>query len=181
MNAASRRPLTRRQMSVMDRIDRRVPIKVIASELGVSETRVNQHIRALKDFYRADSLNELVEHYRAGGAVHGENPGGHPLRNTAYNKKQIEPADESLQHRSRNDGLSQLDHGLISEDRKRSYARDEPQVVPGVLDGKHAVLFRLLAIVAIAFGILAAVVLAVTAAMTLSEALDGKAHVPVEQ
>jgi FixJ family two-component response regulator len=54
-----------REQAVMSRIDRRVPIKVIALELGVSETRINQHIRALKDIYEAGSLGELVENYRA--------------------------------------------------------------------------------------------------------------------
>lgn len=54
----------------------------------------------------------------------------------------------------------------------------EPRIVPGVLDGDNAVLIRLAAIVGIAFGILAAVVLMVTAALTLSEAMDGKAQVP---
>ena len=58
------RILTDRQRSVMERIDRRVPIKVMAQELGISETRVNQHIRALKDIYGTESLNELVEVYR---------------------------------------------------------------------------------------------------------------------
>jgi len=57
----------------------------------------------------------------------------------------------------------------------------EPKVVPGVLDGEHAVLFRLAAIIVIAFGFLAAVVLMVTAAMTISEALDGRAAVPVDE
>lgn len=57
--------LTNRQRSVMERIDRRVPIKVIAQEMGVSETRINQHIRALKDVYGASSLNSLVEIYRS--------------------------------------------------------------------------------------------------------------------
>ncbi|MEO9462231.1 MAG: hypothetical protein ABJ242_05790 [Marinomonas sp.] len=57
--------LTERQRSVMERIDRRVPIKVIAQEMGVSETRINQHIRALKDIYDAGSLNELVAIYRS--------------------------------------------------------------------------------------------------------------------
>ena len=55
------RPLTERQQAVMERIDRRMPIKVIAQELGVSETRINQHIRALKDIFEAESLGELVE------------------------------------------------------------------------------------------------------------------------
>ena len=52
------RKLTERQAAVMERVDRRVPIKVIAQELGVSETRINQHIRALKDIYSADSLRD---------------------------------------------------------------------------------------------------------------------------
>lgn len=60
LSGAARR-LTDRQRAVMERIDRRVPIKVIAQELGVSETRINQHIRALKDVYEAASLGELVE------------------------------------------------------------------------------------------------------------------------
>jgi presenilin-like A22 family membrane protease len=50
-----------------------------------------------------------------------------------------------------------------------------------VLDGEHAVLFRLAAILGIAFGVLAAVVLTVTAAMTISEALEGRATVPVDE
>ena len=58
------RMLTRRQRDVMERVEWRIPIKVIAGELGVSATRVNQHIRALKDIYGADSLAELVEYYR---------------------------------------------------------------------------------------------------------------------
>ncbi|PKP63726.1 MAG: hypothetical protein CVT87_03060, partial [Alphaproteobacteria bacterium HGW-Alphaproteobacteria-9] len=56
----------------------------------------------------------------------------------------------------------------------------EPRVVPGVLDGEHAVLLRLGAIVGIASGILAAVVLTVTAAVALSDAMNGKAAVSVE-
>ena len=49
-----------------------------------------------------------------------------------------------------------------------------------MLDGKNAVIYRLLAIVGIAFGTLAAVVLAVTAAVTISEVLEGRATVPVD-
>ena len=65
MSSGAAKRLTDRQRAVMERIDRRVPIKVIAQELGVSETRINQHIRALKDVYVAGSLGELVENYRA--------------------------------------------------------------------------------------------------------------------
>jgi len=40
--------LTAKQRAVMHRIERRMPIKIIANEMGVSETRVNHHILALK-------------------------------------------------------------------------------------------------------------------------------------
>src|SRR3546814_14162834 len=76
--------LTERQRSVMKRIDRRVPIKLIAQELGVSETRINQHIRILKDIYQVASLNDLVEVYRQSkppgdGELHGFSAGArHP-------------------------------------------------------------------------------------------------------
>jgi DNA-binding CsgD family transcriptional regulator len=58
------RPLTKRQQAVIERIDKRTPIKGIARELGVSETRINQHIRALKNIYKAENLSDLVEAYR---------------------------------------------------------------------------------------------------------------------
>ena len=58
------RPLTERQKAVMERIDRRVPIKMIARDLDLSETRINQHIRALKNVYEVGSLGDLVDAYR---------------------------------------------------------------------------------------------------------------------
>lgn len=65
MESVATRRLTERQREVMERIDRRVPIKTIAEELDLSETRINQHIRALKDIYGAGKLNDLVEKFRA--------------------------------------------------------------------------------------------------------------------
>src|SRR3546814_4831756 len=69
------------------RIDRRMPIKVIAQELGVSETRINQHIRILKDIYQVESLNELVEVYRQGRAEGESQP--QDLSESAYRKNQV--------------------------------------------------------------------------------------------
>lgn len=57
----------------------------------------------------------------------------------------------------------------------------EPRVVPGLLEGEHAVPFRLLAMMLIAAGILAAVILTVTAAVALSDAMEGKAALSVDQ
>lgn len=190
LSGAARR-LTDRQRAVIERIDRRVPIKVIAQELGVSETRINQHIRALKDIYKAASLGELVENYRATlppepAEESRENALDKaldtdvlkPFSEVAYTKNQINPAIDfpDLQRRDDPGQLVMSDAMPLIE--QAPWLRPaEPQVVPGVLDGEHAVLFRLGAIVGIASGILAAVVLTVTAAVALSEAMDGKATV----
>lgn len=195
MDSAASRPLTERQKAVMERIDRRVPIKVIAQELSVSETRINQHIRALKNIYEAENLGDLVECYRADNAldepeeadeVSLENEGTSPalkvFSDSAYTKKQV--TDEPLigkKHAGNDPGELVMSDVLPLEDQAPWLRSGEPRVVPRVLDGEHAVLVRLVAIVGIAFGVLAAVVLTVTAAITISEALDGHAAVPVDQ
>ncbi len=195
MDAPASRPLTERQKAVMERIDRRVPIKVIAQELSVSETRINQHIRALKNIYEAENLGDLVECYRADnaldepegeGELQSENEGLgealEPYSDSVYTKKQI--TDGPLignKHAGNDPGELVMSDVLPLEDQAPWLRSGEPRVVPRVLDGPNAVLFRLVTIVAIAFGVLAAVVLTVTAAMTISEALDGRAAVPVDQ
>ncbi len=179
MKAEKKRPLTERQSSVIRRIDRRVPIKVIAQDLGVSETRINQHIRALKDIYQVDSLNELVEQYRAEKTAVNAAEGG--FSEPAYRISQLSGAISNRENETRvdpgeivmNDVMPMLGNGPWN-------LSDEPRVVPGMLDGENAVLVRLAVIVGITFGILAAVVLTVTAAMMLSEAMEGKATIPVE-
>ena len=185
MGAAERRNLTKRQVDVLERIDRRVPIKVIASELGVSETRINQHIRALKNHYQVDSLNELVECYREEFGItdvpleEGENPSAEAFSESAYRKNQLPGTAPETEYGFRVDpGEIVLSDVMPLGGLAPWKLAAEPRIVPGVLDGDNAVLLRLVAIVGIAFGILAAIVLMVTAAMTVSEALQGKAQVP---
>jgi hypothetical protein len=186
MGAAARRKLTKRQMAVLERIDRRVPIKVIALELSVSETRINQHIRALKDISQVDSLNELVECYREEFGE-GEEAQGHraaslsydALSEPAYRKNQLTGQPIGPEDSRRVDpGEIVLSDVLPLSGLVPWNVTKEPKIVPGVLDGDNAALLRLAVIVGIAFGILAAVVLTVTAAMALSEALQDKAQVP---
>lgn len=195
MSAAASRPLTERQRAVMERIDRRVPIKVIAQELGVSETRVNQHIRALKNIYEAKSLGELVEHYRAAKRLSDntqaeekteENQGSDAeskgFSETEYSKKQVLADGFPVETGLRDDPGELVMSDVLPLIEQAPWLRaGEPKVVPRVLDGDHAVMFRLVAIVGIAFGFLAAVVLTVTAAVTISEALDNRATVPVNE
>lgn len=195
MSSESPRPLTERQRAVMERIDRRVPIKVIAQELGVSETRINQHIRALKDVYEAESLGDLVERYRAETAEDADETGDlspasgapgaenlKPFSDSAYSKSQVAGTVPFGNSPFRNDPGELVMSDVLPLEAQAPWLRSgEPKVVPRVLDGPNAVLLRLVAIVGIAFGVLAAVVLTVTAAMTISEALEGRAAVPVDQ
>lgn len=195
MSSDATRPLTERQQAVMERIDRRVPIKVIAQELGVSETRINQHIRALKDIYDAGNLGDLVEAYRLANPQEepapdadrdvdqsAEKPELKGFSEAVYSKKQL-PEDDLIGHSSvRNDpGELVMSDVLPLMEQAPWLGTGEPRVVARVLDGENAVWFRLAAIVGIAFGFLAAVVLTVTAAVTISEALDGRATVPVDE
>jgi len=189
------RPLTERQSAVMERIDRRVPIKVIAQELGVSETRINQHIRALKDIYGADSLRDLVDLYRLQRAEKdgqtepqetSENEDlddfSKPLSEDAYINSQVPRTIFGFDMDGR-DGGAEVEFNDASPliESAPWLKPGEPKVVPGLLDGEHAITLRLAAIVGIALGLLAAVVLTVLAALMISEALDERATLPVNE
>nr|WP_298895004.1 hypothetical protein [uncultured Altererythrobacter sp.] len=182
MASASARKLTERQLFVLERIDRRIPIKVIANDLGVSETRVNQHIRALKDIYKVESLNELVECYREEYGDSESEQTEDPLSESAFINSQLEEIGGLANSSTRVDpGEIVMSDVMPISSLAPWKVQSEPKVVPGMLDGEHATILRLAAIVGIAFGFLAAVVLTVTAAMTISEALDGRATIPVDE
>lgn len=194
MASGAAKRLTDRQRAVMERIDRRVPIKVIASELGVSETRINQHIRALKDVYDAASLGELVENYRATLSPEAAVASAQadlgtfadealrkPFSEPAYTNSQINGPADLADFDGRDDpGRLVLSDAMPLFEQAPWLKAGEPRVVPGVLDGEHAVLMRLGAIIGIAAGILASVILVITAAMTHSQATEGKAYISVE-
>lgn len=159
--------LTEKQRAVLERLDRRVPIKVIAAELGVSESRVNQHIRALKNLYSVESLGDLVERARTDGAELSRKP---------LCRKSHLPEPEALPHEEDRVVPGEFvlaDVAPVAIEAPWSF-QHEPRVVPGVLDGENAVLFRLAVITGLAVGIIAAVLLVMTAALTVSEAAAGQ-------
>lgn len=198
MPPSETRPLTKRQAAVMERIDRRVPIKVIAQELGVSETRINQHIRALKDIYSAHSLRDLVDLYRLGKREKTETakadaprkvttnellePFSKPLSEAVYTNSQVPEAMFGFDTHGRDSITTvELNDAMPLIESAPWLKQGEPKVVPGLLDGEHAVIARFAAIVGIAFGLLAAGVLTATAALMISNALEGRASVPVDE
>lgn len=173
------RSLTERQKDVLVRIDRRMPIKLIADEIGVSESRVNQHIRALKDVYGVSNLNDLCDSYRA-EVQESDEPA--PYRKTASTNSEVP------QHREIDEPEDRVAPGefVLSDVAPLAIeapwtVRHEPRVVPGVLDGDHAVLYRLAVIVGLALAFIVLVILVVTAALSVSEASGGKQYGPRDQ
>ena len=174
------RSLTDRQKQVLERIDRRMPIKAVAVDLGLSESRVNQHIRALKDIYEAGSLNDLCEAYRLEMQETGEPA---PSRKPASRISEVPQSAESVETEDRvaPGEFVLADVAPLAIEAPWTVG-NEPRVVPGVLDGDHAVLYRLAVIVGLALAFIVLVVLVVTAALSMSEATEGAAYGPqIEQ
>lgn len=165
-----------------------MPLKAIAADLSISESRVNQHVKALKDFYGVSSLRDLVEAWRAdearaepSGCNPSEPQGEDPYRNSAWRNPQLPESDDYRDEWSRvAPGEFVLSDAAPLAIEAPWKVQDGPRVVPGVLDGDNAVLFRLAVIVGLAFGIVAAVVLMVTATLSLSAALNGKVVTPAK-
>ena len=151
--------------------------------MGVSDARVNQHIRALKDKFEVESMGELVELYRATPDYENtaESTAEDPYRNSLYRKSQLPEDPIFPDQKSRVDPgeiiLSDSHHVLIDAPWKEPR---EPVVVPSKLDGDNAVLYRSAVMIAIAFGLIAVVILTVSAALSVSEVLEGKAEIRTE-
>lgn len=177
MTAKPSRRLTDKQRAVLERVDRRVPIKVIANDLGVSESRINQHIRALKDIYGVESLGELIERARDADDTPLQ-ADDTPYRKPAYTNPHLADSPRPGQTEDRvAPGEFVLADAAPFAIEAPWQVRHEPQVVPGVLDGENAVLFRLAVIVGLALAIIVMVILAVTAALSVSEVLEGSSIV----
>lgn len=163
--------LSERQEQVLLLIDRRLTIKEIAGELGISETRVNQHIDMLKRRLDANTHRELAARYQELLA----SPLPTPFRNSAEGKTKLSGGDEARSSQSRvaDDGLALADVHAFSLEAPWTRA-SEPRVVPPALDGNNAVLLRLAVIAAMVFGILASLVLAITAAHSLTEVVGSR-------
>lgn len=170
--------ITKRQRQVLELLDRRVPIKVIASEIGVSQTRINQHIAALKARSGANDLSELIALYREGKF----GPPSPHLRKDAWTKSQLsEPiGDAPSMSRAANGELALADVEALPLEAPWAGAR-EPNVVPGMLDGDRVVVRRLGVMLGMAVAIVSAIILTVAAATALGGMLDGMADIPVDQ
>jgi len=173
---------------VIERIERRVPIKTIASELGISPTRVNQHVRAMKDLYGVNSLGELVDIFREefGPANDLEEPDDgcemgvcNPFTKDALRKDEFPSAEENGERATRNDTAEFAFSDALSISVEAPWARQvEPTVVPGMLDGRNFVTARLLAMMGAALGMMSVLVLVLTSLVSLGRMLEPRWYVP---
>ena len=178
MPAAKNRELSDRERAVLDGVDRRLPLKAVAAELGISESRVNQHIRALKERYGVNNLPDLVEAWRTQDP---EKAMEDLCRNSAWRIPQVPDDDVRGETKSRvAPGEFVLADAAPLAIEAPWMATIEPRVVPGMLDGDNAVLMRLALIVGLAFGLIAAIVLVMTASLSLSAAFEDKVEAAPE-
>ena len=177
--AARIQELSAREIAVLEGIDRRLPLKLIAAELGVSESRINQHVRALKERFEVNNLSDLVDAWRREDVVSIDDDS---CRNSAWRNPQVPLAAIGSETSSRvAPGEFVLSDAALYAIEAPWTVKDEPRVVPGVLDGGNAVLLRLAVIIGISLGLIAAIVLVVTASLSLSEMLGGTKVIPADQ
>lgn len=157
--------LSERQRQVLEAIARRRTIKQVSFDLGISPSRVNQYVRALKDRFEVESLTELAELWNAGAA-------DTPSTKDTWTKKQLhEPRGPGHQRATADAAMLQFrDAGAVTL--TAPWERDElKRVGPGLLDGPGATAKRMGFILLIAIGLPVAVVVTLSAMIALSEML----------
>ncbi len=164
------RRLTRRQAEVLELVARRRTLKQIASALGISESAINLHIKALKEILGVNSLTELADAYQEAQISEPTDT----YRNSAYRKSAVPDAGEFDQ-----DLDLEAPGPVVSFHDALTYRVDapwhvdpEPRVVPKVLSGANARLVRAAFIVGIALGMFVLVLTGLGIAQGISAALS---------
>ncbi len=147
--SANHPELTPRQEEVLELIALRRTGKQIAAELGISPSRVDHHVRALKEKLGVNSLGELTE-FRLRVAL----PPPPEFPPSRISKVPTHPSSPPVE--SPNEASAHL----------------EPRVVPEVLDGKGAGFARVLVLALLVIAILASLVLALASLQGLTELFD---------
>ena len=164
-----RKKLTKRQIEVLDGISRRHSIKQIAFELQISESAINQHIRALKNSLRVGSLAALAEAYSSISVCYEDQD----YRKTTSRKKRLPLATERIDEMCM-DGIEpiiEFHQPLVYEIKAPWTSMVGPPVVPRVLNGENSSWVRGVAIILIAVGILATVMIGLGVAQGVTSAL----------
>lgn len=166
--------LTDKQTAVLDLLANGRTTKEIAAALDLSESAVNRRIELLRTRFSGITRLELARRYRDWAAVKVPQESD-PAEGVETDRQSLRLAPSpEIEHKpiedSQDAGLVFRDSLAISVDPPWN-REPEPKVVPGVLDGKDAVLTRGAAIAIILLGIIASLVLGLAAAGALTETL----------
>lgn len=161
--------LTQRQLAVLEGIAHRKTIKVIAHQLGVSESAINQQIRVLKSLFDAADLSELSHVY----SLYSNGKTSRACRKTAYRKKQLPQASVPKPDLQTDDAgmVLTFNDALVYHQPAPWDESGTDRIVPEVLNGAYGKWVRSGLIVLIAFGIFASVIVGLGAAKGVSSAL----------
>lgn len=157
--------LSESQTEVLSRLARRQSYKTIADKMGISQSRVNQHIRAMKNRLGVNDPAGLVELWLSA-------QGERPSIKDAYTKSQLPPWPLPCQRQGTAGGavLPFRDAGSMS----LPLPWQDPESVrvgPGYLDGPGGTARRIGFMLLVAIGFPVAVVATLSAMMALTEML----------
>lgn len=175
MSDSGQAEITERQLEVLERVVQRKPYKLIADELEISETRVKQHVRALKDRLGANSMSDLVAHFHTIAPPSPFTIGEGPKMEVPL------PPVDTAEMPAADPGAIEFADSMPMELMAPWHSLEQPRIVPQTLDGENAASRRLLTIVGIVIGLLATIVLALTTANALSEQFHGSGFSIVEK
>lgn len=157
--------LSHSQTEVLSRLARRQSYKTIADRMGISQSRVNQHVRAMKDRLGVNDPEGLVELWLSG-------VGQAPCTKDAWRKSQLPPPAVPSQQESTVGGavLPFRDAGSMSLPLPWQ-EQESVRVGPGYLDGPGGTAKRIGFMLLVAIGFPVAVVATLSAMMALTEML----------
>ena len=163
--------LTERQSQVLELIAKRQTLKQVAAELAISESAVNQHVKALKSALGVNSLAELAETHRTRAQIEAD---GTYRKSACRNSGLHIPENIEALPTSERLGPVVSFHEALSYRLEAPWEEaNEPIVVPGVLNGTNARLVRATLIVGIALGLFILVLVGLGVTQGISNAIPG--------
>lgn len=163
--------LTRKQIAVLDLLANNRTSKEIAHALGIAEATVNRRIEVLRSRLGGVTRHELARRYRdwTSIAALSEVPAD-PCVETSPQFLPLAEPGLSRQILERDEIATDRFEDALSLSLEAPWSREATQrIVPGVLDGRHAVLARIATIIAMLLGIVASLVLGLAAASAITD------------
>ncbi len=173
--------LTERQKAVLDQLLHARTSKEIASTLGISETSVNRRIEVVRARLGGVTRHEVVRRYRLWADRfeptepdrQDEDKAAGPCVESGRQILQLAetPPTAPLPERDSEVGYAAFEDPVVMSIEAPWKPRDEPRIVPGVLDGNNATLTRGAVIAVLLAAIIASLVLILAAARALADAI----------